>query len=105
MSRTRSASRRAWSRSTSMRKPSLVGRGNPSPPKAAQRRVNLNACSTYNAAKVKQVPVRCRKSVVENLARPHKQLRKLTFQIVLGGLCSRQNRRDFEIIERSEAAD
>src|SRR5438874_3462398 len=63
------------------------------------------ACSTYNVAKVKQVPARCRKSVVENSTRCGKYLRKLAFQVLLGGLCCRQNRLDLEIIHRAERAD
>src|SRR5436853_6559920 len=63
------------------------------------------ACSTYNVAKVKQVPAGCCKSVVEISTRGGKNLRKLALQVVLGGLCRRQYRRDLEIIHCPERAD
>src|SRR6516225_2312412 len=106
MSRTRSASRRAWSRSRSMRKPSLCPRRTrQAPGNRAQRKVNSKACSTFKAATVKEVPLRLGNSVVKGLTNLGKLLRKLPFQILLGGLGRRQNRLDLEVIHGAEGAD
>src|SRR5262249_13026997 len=70
-----------------------------------QGKVNSHACSTINAAKVKQVPLAVRNSVVEDLSSFRKHLRKLLFQVLLGRLRRRQNRIDLEIVHGAKAAN